>query len=78
MGLDVFVEVVTPHEPLPALDTHESLLTLVCPKVSLQLVRASETFPAVEPMADKWPPPVYQRMWARRWEVFPYTLEQLG
>ena len=54
MSLDVLVEVVAAHEPLSALHTHEPLLTGVRPD---KFVGASETLPAIEPVADERPFP---------------------
>ena len=49
----MLVEVVAAHEPLAALHTHEPLLAGVRPEMSREFVGASETLPAVEPVADE-------------------------
>lgn len=55
VGLDVFGEVVAPHEPLAALLATEALLAGVRAQVPLQLVRAREALAAEEPVADEGP-----------------------
>lgn len=53
VSFDVFGQVVTPHEPLAAVRTHEALLPGVSPQVSLQLIRAGEALATEEPVADE-------------------------
>lgn len=53
VGLDVFGEVVTPHEPLAALLAAETFLAGVGAQVPLQLVGAREAFAAEEPVTDE-------------------------
>lgn len=53
VSFDVLVKMVAAHEPFVALAAHESLFAGVCPEVSLQFVRSSETFAAIQPVADE-------------------------
>lgn len=57
VGLDVFGEVVAPHEPLAALLAPEALLSGVRAEVPLELVGPGEALPAEEPVADEGPLP---------------------
>ena len=53
MRLDVLAKVVAPHEPFQTLRAHKSHLPCVCSKVTPKLVRTSEAFATIEPVADK-------------------------
>ena len=55
VGLDVFGEVVAPHEPLATLLAAEALLPRVRAQMPLQLVGAREALPAEQPVADERP-----------------------
>ena len=57
MGLDVFGEVVAPHEPLATLLAAEALLPRVRAQVPLQLVGAREALATEQPVADEGPLP---------------------
>ena len=57
VGLDVFGQVIAPHEPLAALLAAEALLPGVRAQVALQLIRAREALAAEEPVADEGPLP---------------------
>lgn len=53
VGLDMFGEVVAPHEPLATLLTPKSLFPRVRAQMPLQLVRAGEALAAEQPVTDE-------------------------
>ena len=53
MCLDVFVEMIGPGEPLPALLAGEPLLPGVSPEMSLKLIRPGEGLVAEDPAAGE-------------------------
>lgn len=57
VSLDVFGEVVAPHEPLAALLAAEALLSGVRAEVPLKLIGPGEALPTEEPVADEGPLP---------------------